>query len=483
MAERKQLMESFSWNTLTVVLQVVIQLVYTAVLARWIVPEDFALMGVVLSIMGFAEIFSQVGIGPALIQRKEITQAHINGAFWTAVGLGLTFTLLFEAMSGWLQEAYSMPKLAEVVQLVCTSFLISALSVVPRSLMMREMRFKQFFIASMVSIVGGNVVVGLTLAFMNYGVWAYAWALFAQNALMSMAYWWMHPGKVGFTGTGKGVRELLHYGTGSTLFNALNYAATKVDVSLVPLGLPSSQLALAGMYERSAYVVSLPITIMAKLSDNVLFSGMSKMQDQTERLTRLVLMTTHMLSLITVPLSIWVMWNAETIMVLYLGPQYSGSGDVLRFLFVAVIFRTLNRVSDSLLRALDATFKASWIKALYVLMMGLGTWIAVPYGVKYVGLAIALSTLVHFIMGAWLGQKLLHGHLFHVFEATLSGWKLGLLVMLTTGPVMLAMGETGMSLIGSALLTGVVVAVWIWKRPGVLGKPEWHPYQFLKRKS
>ena len=68
MSERRAIISGLSWNTLTVVLQVVVQLVYTAIMARWIAPADFAMMGIVLSLMGFAEIFSQVGIGPALIQ-------------------------------------------------------------------------------------------------------------------------------------------------------------------------------------------------------------------------------------------------------------------------------------------------------------------------------------------------------------------------------------------------------------------------------
>ena len=97
--EGRKLVSSFAWNTATVVLQILIQLGYTAVLARLIAPESFAVMGVVLSLMGFAEIFSQIGLGPALIQRKVITQDHLNSAFTTSLLLGLTFTLFFIAIA------------------------------------------------------------------------------------------------------------------------------------------------------------------------------------------------------------------------------------------------------------------------------------------------------------------------------------------------------------------------------------------------
>jgi len=186
----------FSWNTLTVVLQVVIQLGYTGLLARLVDKDSFMLMGIVLGIMGFAEIFSQVGVGPALIQRKDVHQQHINGAFYTAVILGLSFTLLFLIMAGAIAAFYELPELKEITQVVCTSFIISAVAVVPRSMMMKNMRFKTMFKASMISIVGGNLIVGLSLAYLGWDVWAYVWALFAQNTLMTIALWYYEPVRV-----------------------------------------------------------------------------------------------------------------------------------------------------------------------------------------------------------------------------------------------------------------------------------------------
>ncbi len=482
MSQRNAILSGLSWNTVTVVLQVLIQLVYTAIMARWIAPADFALMGIVLSLMGFAEIFSQVGIGPAIIQRKEVEQRHVNGAFWTAVVLGISFTLLFVLLAPWIGELYQMPDLVPITQVVSTAFIISAFGVVPRSFMMKHLSFRSFFKASMWSVVFGNLVVGLTLAYMGFGVWAYVWALFAQNMIMTLGYWLLEPIQVGWKGTRQGIRELLRYGTGSTLFNSLNYAATKVDVSMVPLVLPAGQLTFAGWYERSAYVVSLPITIMAKLSDNVLFSGMSKMQDEKERLQKLVLLTTNVLSIAIIPTAVWVILHAEWLMTFYLGNQYQGSGVILQFLFFAVIFRTLNRVSDALLRAVDATFSASWIKAIYVMMMFVACWLGAFWGMQWIAMGIALSTAVHFLMGAWKGQKLIDGSFGQVLSITWNGWRLGIIVLLDTLLVKWGCfgGESNLLEIVITLLMmlGTYVVV-LYKMPHWLGEGPINPIAFI----
>jgi PST family polysaccharide transporter len=299
---------------------------------------------------------------------------------------------------------------------------------------------------------------------------------------MTLGYWLLEPIEVGWKGTRQGIRELLRYGTGSTLFNSLNYAATKVDVSLVPLVLPAGQLTYAGWYERSAYVVSLPITIMAKLSDNVLFSGMSKMQDEKERLQKLVLLTTNVLAIAIIPSAVWVILHSEWLMTFYLGSQYQGSGVILQFLFFAVIFRTLNRVSDALLRAVDATFSASWIKAIYVIMMFVACWLGAFWGMQWIAMGIALSTAVHFLMGAWKGQKLIDGSFGQVLSITWNGWRLGIIVLLDTLLVKWGCfgGESNLLEIVVTLLMmlGTYIVV-LYKMPHWLGEGSMNPIAFI----
>jgi O-antigen/teichoic acid export membrane protein len=435
--EGKKFVSSFSWNTATVVFQILIQLGYTALLARLIAPESFAVMGIVLSLMGFAEIFSQIGLGPALIQRKEVSQAHLNSAFTTSLALGVLFTTMFIVAAPFISSAYQIPLLTEVIPIVCTSFIISSLSVVPRNLMMKEMRFKAFFTASMLSIIGGNLVVGLILAYEGFQIWAYVWALFAQNALMTLACWFLQPTKVQWKWNKSATLELLNYGAGSSLFNALNYAATKVDVTVIPMFSQGSamfpntiSLFAAGLYERGAYVASLPITIMAKLSDSVLFSGMSKLQESNDRLQRIVLASTNALSILSFAFSSFVIVFSEEVLTVYLGSNYATGHWVLKWLFIAVIFRSLTRPIDSLLRAKAAVYRGSRIKLIYFLLMVIGVLVAGRYSSEAVALSIALTTLIHYFMMVFFAKNLIELSLADQLKALLPGIRVGLVVTL-----------------------------------------------------
>lgn len=453
-------------------------------------PDSFALMGVVLSIMGFAEIFSQVGIGPAIIQRKELHPQHLTGAFYTSLILGVSFTLVFVVSAPFFANAYHLPQLEPIIQVVSTSFTISALAVVPRSLMLKEMRFRSFFMAGMISIVGGNLIIGLLLAYLNYGVWAYVWALFAQNALMTLAYWALQPTRFPLRWHWAPTKELIGYGASSTVFNALNYAATKVDVTILPKyvsDLPASgsstPLQSAGIYERSAYVMSLPITIMAKLSDNVLFSGMSKMQDETERLRRLIAVATQMLALLVIPLVVFAVCFSDEIIAIYLGPKFAEAVPLLQILMFAVIFRTLSRLADSLVRARNAVVKASWYKAFYLLIMIIGVYMAIPYGTSWVAAAILFTTIIHYIMSIHLAHILIGSSWKVQLAATRPGLILGTISLMIGLPFMMdwifiEMAALLRLMIGAALWAAAMAIV-VYRFPQWLVVNNSNPLDFI----
>lgn len=490
MTDKKQITSGLSWNTLTVVLQVVIQIAYTGLLARLVSKDSFMLMGIVLGIMGFAEIFSQVGVGPALIQRKEVHQQHINGAFYTAVILGLSFTLLFIGFAPVIANWYELQELKPIIAVVCSSFTISALAVVPRSMMMKNMRFKTMFKASMVSIIGGNLIVGLTLAYLGWNVWAYVWALFAQNLLMTLALWYYEPVKLSLNWQWSYTRELIRYGAGSTLFNAMNYLATKLDVLIIPRvmrgqmpELLPDQKASASYYERANYAMTQPITVMGKLSDSVLFSGMSKLQDDQTKLKKLLMLATSALAIILIPATAFMFFFADELVTIWLTEAYSETAVILRILFVAVIFRSLSKLGDSLLRAKDAVFKGAWFKAIYVLMIAGGIWYTVPMGMNSVAGAIVAATFIHYVMNMFICSQLVGINAGQLFRALVPALLLGIITLVTSWSVNMLCEFMQLnkyfSLIAGIGANGIALLLSIRLFPAILGNNDVNPLLHL----
>ena len=283
---------SIRWQSANVVSQVLLQLFFIMVLARLISKADFGVMSIALVVVGFVEIFAQIGIGPSLVQRKDLQPRHVRAALQFSLGLGVAFFALMYGTAPQIGMWFNSDALVEILRWVAFSFILSSIALVPRSLLVRHMDFKRLFTAAMIAMVFGNLGIGLGLAYAGYGVWAYVAALLSQNALLSLCFWWMRPpGTEGLWGRWQwtDLREILAYGGRSTVFNWFNYAATKADTVLVGEFAQTDSSTgggwtATGLYDRSAHLMSLPITILGKLGDSVLFSGMSALQTEWQTL-------------------------------------------------------------------------------------------------------------------------------------------------------------------------------------------------------
>jgi PST family polysaccharide transporter len=397
--------QAIRWQTLSVGVQIVLQLLFTAVLARLLSPADFGIMAIALVVVGVVEIFAQIGIGPALVQRKELSDADVVTAFWTSAALGVgSFGILWTAAPavGALYAARTSGDtelLVDVLRIIALSFVISGFTLVPRSLLIRRMAFDRLFRSSLLAMGIGNLGIGLGLAWAGAGVWSYVAALLAQNALMGVFNTFQAPYPVRGWPSAASLRSMLGYGARSTLFNLANYAATKVDTLVVSL---SSSLSLSlslslrgweatGVYDRAAYLYSLPITVLGKLSDNVLFSGMSALQDRQLELQRTVQRGIQVLGLVVLPATVFLSAFASDVAVVLLGPRFAASGPIAAILFAGLACRALTKLGDATVRATDLLAPAVVLKFVFVALIAGGAWVALRSGAGLTGVAWALT--------------------------------------------------------------------------------------------
>ena len=393
---------SLKWQSVNVTTQVILQLCFIAALARLIPTDAFGVMAIALVVVGVIEIFAQVGIGPALIQKPNIESHHKRTAFVFSLGLGIIFFIATYALAPFIASLYDQPLLTEVLRWIALSFIISGASVVPRSMLIKNMRFKSLFFCSSTAMIIGNLIIGLTLAVNGAGIWSYVVALLAQNTLLGIGYWIAAPSPVGLLMDKKALREMVGYGGRSTVFNIINYAASKVDTMVV--GATTSNWTLTGLYDRSAYLMGLPVTVLGKLGDSVLFSGMSMMQDNKVKLKATVLNAIHGVLIFVLPLTVLLIIRAEEFTIILLGSSYIEAVPIVTILFSCVAFRSLIKIGDATMRATDKLTVGTIIKLGFLISVGIGTWHYMSESnVLRVAWIVAFCTFVQALaISAWL---------------------------------------------------------------------------------
>ncbi len=432
---------SIRWQSVNVVTQVVLQLIFIVLLARLISKADFGLMSIALVVVGFVEIFAQIGIGPSLIQREKLAPQQIRAAFSFSVFLGGIFFLLTYALAPAIGEWFESTELAEVLRWIALSFILSSLALIPRSLLIRNMAFKTLFISSLVSMVIGNLIIGLGMAYAGFGVWSYVAALLSQNALLGAMYWLLKPEEARGSWKFENWRILapmLSYGGRATVYNLLNYASSKVDTVLVGHHAQSGQTDLenpihggtegwttTGLYDRSAYLMSLPISVLGKLGDSVLFSGMSSIQSDKVALQTVLRRALGLIAWLTFPGSLALIWFSRDVAALLLGEPYAEAEPVVRILFIGVAFRSMIKLADALIRAVDALNVAIIIKSLFLTGLTVSAWVTLSsgWGIEGVAWSVTVWTVIQFLCLGWWTLRAVQWKFKQALEALVPGLK------------------------------------------------------------
>ena len=119
-----------------------ISLAITAVLARNVSPAAFGTMAVATVIMAFLDIFTEFGIGPAVIQFKDLTRRDLSSLFMIGGGIGIVLGVALFLCAPVVARFYDDMTLVPVVRLLCICLLFNSLNVVPNGLMLKAKRFR-----------------------------------------------------------------------------------------------------------------------------------------------------------------------------------------------------------------------------------------------------------------------------------------------------------------------------------------------------
>ena len=103
--------------------RIVLQLGSTMVLARLLTPDDFGLIGMVMIVVSFLNMFKDFGLSQATIQRSEITREEVSNLFWVNIAVTVFLTLCVALCAPLVASFYGRAELASLT-VVLASFMI-----------------------------------------------------------------------------------------------------------------------------------------------------------------------------------------------------------------------------------------------------------------------------------------------------------------------------------------------------------------------
>jgi O-antigen/teichoic acid export membrane protein len=222
------------------------QLISAVILARLIVPAEFGHAAIALILVPLAAILTFEGFGSALVQRREIDQEHLETAMLASLVAGFALTAATYFLAPLVAAPIFGDKTSGLIQLASPLFLIAGFSAVSRSLLWRELEFRNVSLIETGAVaIGAALAVVLALAGLEgeaIVLGAMAGGVFASALFVAV----VRPCRPRWHA--RQLREIVGFGGPASGAGLLHVAITNVDYTILAARLSSSQV---GFYWRA----------------------------------------------------------------------------------------------------------------------------------------------------------------------------------------------------------------------------------------
>jgi PST family polysaccharide transporter len=391
------------WTFIGTGAQAVLQLLVLVVLARLLTPEDFGLVTAAMVVVGFSQIFSQLGVGPAIVQLRGLEPRHVRTGFMLSVLFGAGMTALVWGLSDPIALFFRIEGLAPITRAMALVFLLQGAGVVAESLLQRELRFRHLAGVEVAAFGAGFAGVGIGMAAAGWGVWALAGAHLGQNAIRTLALLAVHRHPMRPMLDRAAARDLMWFGGGFTAARIGNYLGVHGDQFMVGRWLGAEAL---GIYGRAYQLMASPAMVLGQILDRVLFPAMAKVQDRAEGLQAAYRRGVALIALVILPGSLVLSLMGSEVVHVLLGPGWDAAVAPFRILALGMLFRTSYKMSDSLARATGAVYRRAWRQWIYAALVVGGAGLGTLWGVEGVTWCVMAAIGANFLLMAQLSLRL-----------------------------------------------------------------------------
>ena len=437
-------LRGIKWTTAAAVVTAVLQVGYTAIMARLLDPAAFGLVALGGVVLRFGGYFAEMGLGHAIVQQPKLTTNDLRACFTASVLLGVAVTGLFWLLAPLSVLLLKNSAVVPLIRALALGFVVTGVGLTATSVLRREMRFEvlaKLDVAAYIVAYGG---VGLGCAWAGAGVWSLVAASMAQQLLLSLGTYAVvrHPVRLLFGW--RHYSALFGYGSRVSLISFLEFLNGNLDTMLI--GRLLGPVAL-GLYNRAYMLLYLPMYFLTNSVAKVAFPAFSQVQQDVPRLRGLYLRSSTLVATLVLPLCAGIAVAAPEMVRVLLGAQWDAAVPVLRVLCVAIPLSLTTMFAGIVADARANLHRKVVLNIEFILLLVSLFWLLKGYGIVGIAAAIGIGEAVR----TFLYMRLTHQDLRVSYSALFALYLPGLRNALGVG-VSILLASAGLRELGWPLL-------------------------------
>ena len=330
---------------------IIIGLLVNSFLARLLSPKEFGIVAIVTVFITFFNILSEIGIGVAIVQDQTLTDKDSSDLFKISIFISLILAIAFALFSYPLAWFYDNNAYVLICQLLSVNVFFSALTVVPKSLMLKSKQFKVLGVIEVISALVTGIL-AIILAIKGASYFSIIWRSIVNSVLIFILYLFFSEIKIKKGLTLLGIRKIARYSFNQFAFNLINYFSRNLDKILIGKYMGSQFL---GIYNQSYQLMMYPIANLTNVITPVLHPILAKYQDNKAVIFKEYVKVVEILAILGIPISIFIFFTSEEIILILLGNKWLEVVPILRILSMSVWIQMILSSSGSIFQAAGRT--------------------------------------------------------------------------------------------------------------------------------
>ncbi len=369
---KSKTINSVKWTYVSTIAGILLQIVYTGIMARLLMPTLFGLVAMAGVFLRFGTYFSQMGLSQVLIQKRELTNDEIGVAFVVSAVVGFGFTLLFALGAPLAAILFKEHRIIKIIYVLALSFFLDGVFVTPLSLIQREMEFKFLSLVNIISYLVGYLFVGVWMAYSGFGVWSLVVATLSQKFVYGVIILIHKRHSLKIRMNVLPHLSLLKLGSQFSLVGFEQFLGYSILPFATGRFLGAYDL---GLYNSSIRLSNLPIENLANTLARVLFPGFSQIQNNQVKLKSAYLSGLLFVAVLVFPIAFGMFVCSRDIVLAVLGSQWRGAIPILKILVIVAPFTFIATLNGLILDSLALLRGKIIIESGFFLTLGLAVFI------------------------------------------------------------------------------------------------------------
>lgn len=369
----------------------------TMVLARLLTPEEVGVYAIGAVLVGLAQVLRDFGVGPYVIQEKELTREKLRAALGTSMLVAWLLAACVLLASWPAARFYHEPRLRTVLQLLSLNFVLIPFSAVALPYLRRQMRFSAIFGINLAQ-TAVQLLCTVLLAWSGHGYLSLVWGAVAGTlALLLASLCWRPPGMPCLPAR-RGMGAILSFGSLSTAGTVIDEAGVAAPDLIIGKAIG---VAGVGIFGKAMGVINVFNQLVTAAISPVIFPLFSAQAREGADLRLSYLKTASYVTALAWPFFGFVAAMAPALVRVLYGDQWDAAIPLIRVICISSALYSMFSMARYLFVAMGAVKRQARLDAMAVPVRVAAVLLAAPFGLAWVAWAVVVGALFR----SWLTYR------------------------------------------------------------------------------